>query len=98
MAIISPEDDKAAIIIIFFDVITTGMVEGGSNGDDEIPENWKAVHPHSNAEHGSASLPRPRRPIGGMCEAQRVDYLAACAGKITWRRYFTKWGGNQPGF
>jgi hypothetical protein len=27
-----------------------------------------------------------------MCEAQRVDFIAACDGKITWRQYFAKWG------
>jgi hypothetical protein len=31
----------------------------------------------------------------GMCEAQRADYLAACDGKITWRQYFAKWGGDR---
>jgi len=36
----------------------------------------------------------PVRP-SGMCEAQRVDYLAANDGKITWRQYFAKWGGNR---
>ena len=36
----------------------------------------------------------PTRPTG-MCEAQRADYLAACDGKITWRLYFSKWGGNS---
>lgn len=29
---------------------------------------------------------------GGMCEAQRVDYAAASAGKITWRAYHARWG------
>lgn len=36
----------------------------------------------------------PRRPVS-MCEEQRADYLAACAGKITWRQYFAKWGNAQ---
>jgi len=27
-----------------------------------------------------------------MCEEQRIDYLAACDGKITWAAYFRKWG------
>jgi hypothetical protein len=33
-----------------------------------------------------------------MSEAQRLDYEAACAGKITWRQYFAKWGraGGGP--
>jgi hypothetical protein len=35
----------------------------------------------------------PSRPTA-MCEAQRVDYLAACDGKITWRQYFSKWGAE----
>jgi hypothetical protein len=29
---------------------------------------------------------------GGMCEAQRIDFKAACEGRITWRQYFEKWG------
>lgn len=45
-------------------------------------------------------LARPYRPYqvafvmksGGMPEEQRVDYLAACDGKITWKQYFLKWG------
>jgi hypothetical protein len=60
--------------------------------------------------------PEPRRPhlvafavtSSGMSEEQRIDYIAACDGKITWRQYFTKWGhwslqvppsqgGNRPG-
>lgn len=28
----------------------------------------------------------------GMCEEQRIDFDAACAGRITWARYFAKWG------
>jgi hypothetical protein len=39
---------------------------------------------------------RPRRfkiaANGSMCTEQRIDYLAACDGKITWGRYFAKWG------
>jgi len=30
-----------------------------------------------------------------MCEAQRIDFEAACEGKITWRQYFAKWGENS---
>ena len=30
----------------------------------------------------------------GMCEAQRIDFKAACEGKITWKQYFDKWGDN----
>ena len=30
--------------------------------------------------------------LSGMGEEQRLDYLAACEGKITWRQYFQKWG------
>jgi hypothetical protein len=29
---------------------------------------------------------------GSMCAEQRIDYRAACDGKITWARYFAKWG------
>jgi hypothetical protein len=28
---------------------------------------------------------------GSMCAEQRIDYLAACDGKIAWRAYFAKW-------
>jgi hypothetical protein len=38
----------------------------------------------------------PRRMMvkrgGAMCLEQRIDYVAACDGKITWARYFAKWG------
>jgi hypothetical protein len=45
-------------------------------------------------------LAKPRRPhqvsfvmkSDGMNEEQRVDYIAACDGKITWKQYFLKWG------
>lgn len=39
----------------------------------------------------------PMRPVahGGMCEAQRIDYEAACAGRITWAEYYKKWGGGS---
>jgi hypothetical protein len=31
--------------------------------------------------------------VGGrLCEAQRVDLIAAQEGKITWRQYFAMWG------
>jgi len=44
--------------------------------------------------------PEPRRPhhvafaaqSSGMSEEQRIDYVAACDGKITWQQYFRKWG------
>ena len=42
---------------------------------------------------------RPRRParhvprsLANMTGEQRLDYLAACDGKITWARYYAKWG------
>ncbi|MBP7253565.1 MAG: relaxase/mobilization nuclease domain-containing protein [Alphaproteobacteria bacterium] len=31
----------------------------------------------------------------GMCEQQWLDFVAACEGKITWKQYFQKWGGNS---
>jgi hypothetical protein len=40
----------------------------------------------------------PQRPVringntSGMCEAQRIDLLAAMEGRMTWREYFQKWG------
>jgi hypothetical protein len=37
----------------------------------------------------------PIRP-SAMCDAQRVDFIAACEGKITWRQYFAKWGEYGP--
>jgi len=30
--------------------------------------------------------------ISGMCEAQRIDFIAACEGRITWCQYFDRWG------
>ena len=36
---------------------------------------------------------QPHRP-DSMCEAQRIDFLAACEGKITWRQYFALWSAN----
>jgi hypothetical protein len=36
-------------------------------------------------------FPAPVRPAG-MSEEQRIDFLAACEGRITWRMYFAKWG------
>jgi hypothetical protein len=35
----------------------------------------------------------PKWPAG-MCEAQHIDFVAACEGRITWRQYFAKWGEN----
>jgi len=46
----------------------------------------------SSAEITQRQVMQPQRPSGGMCVAQRVDFLAACAGKITWKQYFAKWG------
>jgi hypothetical protein len=50
-----------------------------------------------------AELPTPSRPsipsgnLSGMSEAQRIDFAAACAGKISWREYFNKWGNPSFG-
>ncbi len=42
--------------------------------------------------------PQPRPTFGGsasgMSEEQRLDFIAACEGKISWGQYFKKWGGN----
>jgi hypothetical protein len=38
--------------------------------------------------------PMLSRNTGGMCAAQRADFIAACEGKITWAQYFQKWGGG----
>lgn len=32
--------------------------------------------------------------LGHMCEAQRVDYRAACRRLITWAQYHAKWGNH----
>ena len=40
----------------------------------------------------SRSMQKVNVSISGMCEEQRLDYIAACDGKITWKRYFQKWG------
>jgi hypothetical protein len=55
----------------------------------------------SGAQKMAARAERPARPISpaaaktGMCEAQRIDFEAACDGKITWQQYFAKWGGGN---
>jgi len=38
--------------------------------------------------------------MSGMCEAQRINFKAACEGRITWGQYFEKWGkeGNTHAF
>jgi len=42
----------------------------------------------------SQKFVEPRRPVvgGAMSEAQRVDLMAAQAGKISWAAYFAMWG------
>lgn len=45
---------------------------------------------------------QPMRPMSGpardegmlsrMSEAQRIDFIAACEGRMTWRVYFERWG------
>jgi hypothetical protein len=47
-------------------------------------------------------LPMPIRPhasenLSGLSEAQRIDFLAACHGRITWWQYFQKWGRTGMG-
>ena len=41
---------------------------------------------------GPPFFPAPVKRGGGMSEAQRVDLMAAQAGKITWAQYFALWG------
>jgi hypothetical protein len=36
----------------------------------------------------------PHRPVF-TCEEQRIDFMAARDGKITWRQYFAKWGDRS---
>ena len=38
------------------------------------------------------NLPMNNASLSGMCEAQRIDFKAACEGKITWVEYHRKWG------
>ena len=40
-----------------------------------------------------AAASAPKRP-SGMCEAQRVDYIAACERRITWQQYYARWGNS----
>jgi len=44
------------------------------------------------ATYGLLQRAVPLRPAGGMCEAQRADFIAASEGKITWQQYYSKWG------
>jgi hypothetical protein len=46
-----------------------------------------------------ANRKEPKRPWrlltagnGSMCAEQRLDYEAACDGKMSWSVYFAKWG------
>ena len=61
---------------------------------------------HTKQSFGSKETPKatshqmmPQRPsdLSGMCEAQRIDFKAACEGKITWQQYFMKWGRGLVG-
>jgi hypothetical protein len=49
---------------------------------------------HEAREEITRRLFVPKRP-SDMCEAQRVDFFAACEGKITGRQYFAKWGSRN---
>jgi hypothetical protein len=42
------------------------------------------------------TAPAGKQSTRGMSEAQRIDFKAACDGKITWRQYFAKWGSSGP--
>ena len=47
----------------------------------------------STTHHPPAIWLKRRTNSYNMPEEQRLDYIAACDGKITWRQYFRKWGG-----
>lgn len=40
--------------------------------------------------------PQNEGVLSRMSEAQRIDFIAACEGKITWKAYFDKWGTAGP--
>lgn len=37
-------------------------------------------------------LPQSEGVLSRMNEAQRIDFIAACEGRMTWKAYFDKWG------
>lgn len=39
--------------------------------------------------------PTPGGSLSAMCENQRIDFIAACEGRISWGQYFEKWGAAE---
>ncbi|MDE1985771.1 MAG: hypothetical protein KGJ28_04465 [Alphaproteobacteria bacterium] len=56
-----------------------------------IPRFNKPPPVRDNETQSQEFFAQPHRP-SGICEAQRIDFNAACDGKITWYQYFVKWG------
>ena len=56
-----------------------------------LPQNLKPPREIEDEKKGLEFFAQPQRPTG-MCEAQRVDFNAACERRITWHQYFEKWG------
>jgi hypothetical protein len=56
-----------------------------------LPHHIKPPRENEAEKKGLEFFLQPRRPTG-MCEAQRIDFNAACERRITWRQYFEKWG------
>jgi hypothetical protein len=40
-------------------------------------------------------IPPIKSSLSGMSEAQRIDFIAACEGLISWRQYYEKWANNS---
>lgn len=65
-----------------------------SSSSPAVPVQAKpqTARPQTQVQH----RPQPQQPTSGrppsMSEAQWLDFLAACEGKISWRQYFQKWG------
>ena len=70
----------------------------GDFSRSQMPFLSRVVQTAMRAAARAAVQPQPRiiaiphRP-SGMCAAQRIDFKAAKAGKITWQQYFATWGG-----
>jgi len=54
----------------------------------------RKASPEEKREQPNTFMPMRPMNTSGMCEAQRIDFEAACAGKITWAEYYRKWGGG----
>jgi len=54
-----------------------------------------SIRPEAPERPMPPNLPSGGGSLSGMSEAQRIDLIAACDGKITWRQYFEKWGDGN---